>query len=284
MTSRKPIDSAYLNAIGRAPLLTETEELELGRIIQAGAHPDATDHQVRRAVRAKNRMITANMRLAVALAVKALPRTRSMEFQDLVQEACFGLNRAAEKFDPTRGYKFSTYAYRWVQQSLTRAIANQDAYVRIPIHTREMLFRFAQVTEDAIKQGKPLSIQETCVRAKVAPHLFQAATAVTGVASLDYHRDDNETELVDLVEAQGNEPSYFDEIGVEPEQLLQLVRSLPPQQAAIVQATFGLDGVEEVTQVEIGLREGITRQAACDSKRKAIRRLRRQLAAQGVSP
>ena len=114
----------FLKSMGRISMLTAAEELHLGTLIQQGQAEDATPGQKRAGKRAKERMITANLRLVVSLARKFSFRlhNNSLEFADLLQEGAIGLNRAAEKFDPELGYKFSTYAYWWIRQAITRAL------------------------------------------------------------------------------------------------------------------------------------------------------------------
>ena len=143
--SSDPI-SWYLATIGRIPLLTPAEEIELGNQVQKlmqltedgsiAADSDLFDSKQRRLIRvgqrAKQRMMKANLRLVVSVAKKY--QGKGLELLDLIQEGSLGLERAVEKFDPTRGYKFSTYAFWWIRQSMTRAIACQSRTIRLPVH------------------------------------------------------------------------------------------------------------------------------------------------------
>jgi RNA polymerase primary sigma factor len=127
--------SAWLETAGRTPLLTAAEELHLGQLVQRGQRFDATPAQKRAAARAKDRMIRGNLRLVVAVSKKYTSRlklTSAMDHSDLLQEGVLGLNRAVEKFDPEAGYKFSTYAYWWVRQSINRAIEVQANAIYLP--------------------------------------------------------------------------------------------------------------------------------------------------------
>lgn len=277
------IDPNYLNAIGREPLLTAEEELLLARAIQTGARPDATDRERRKAQRAKQRMVRANMRLGVNLALKVYSRCKSMEFSDLVQETAFGLTRAAEKFDPSRGYKFSTYAYSWIKQSLARSILNQDRMIRIPICTSDGMYRFARITEQAAREGCPVSTEQAVHDANIARHLFDAAVMASGVASLNQvQASEGDAELGELLPAPTPEPEYGLEIGLERDSLLSLVESLPGQQGAILKALYGLNGQEPMPQHEIGRRLGVTRSAVSEVKQRAERNLRRAFARRGL--
>ena len=139
----------YLQEIGRVPLLTDHEEIYCSRQIQAWLQyvggPEAAPAQVRRrGRRAKERLMAGNLRLVVSVCKKKMGN--GLELQDMVQEGSLGLSRAAEKFDATRGYKFSTYAYWWIRQGLNRAISQQSRTIRIPSNRRELLSKIKQVS------------------------------------------------------------------------------------------------------------------------------------------
>ena len=152
--------SWYLATIGRIPLLTPAEEIELGNQVQAmmaltedgsrefedGELTTAQRRLLRIGRRAKERMMKANLRLVVSVAKKY--QGKGLELLDLIQEGSLGLERAVEKFDPTRGYKFSTYAFWWIRQSMTRAIACQSRTIRLPVHLSERLTTIRKVSLD----------------------------------------------------------------------------------------------------------------------------------------
>ena len=152
--------SWYLQNIGRVPLLTPAEEIELGNQVQkmmiltedgqlTEKNKEFTSQQKRTIKigrRAKERMMNANLRLVVSVAKKY--QGKGLELLDLVQEGSLGLERAVEKFDPTRGYKFSTYAFWWIRQSMTRAIACQSRTIRLPVHLSERLASIRKVSRD----------------------------------------------------------------------------------------------------------------------------------------
>ena len=169
--SSDPI-SWYLSSIGRVPLLTPAEEIELGNQVQTlmsltedgqikEQSKEFTSHQrrlIRIGRRAKERMMKANLRLVVSVAKKY--QGKGLELLDLVQEGCLGLERAVEKFDPTRGYKFSTYAFWWIRQSMTRAIACQSRTIRLPVHLSERLATIRKVSLDLAHKLSLIHISE----------------------------------------------------------------------------------------------------------------------------
>ena len=158
----------YLSSIGREPLLTPAEEIELGNQVQAmmrlveESRPEYTIQErkiIKIGRRSKERMMKANLRLVVSVAKKY--QGKGLELLDLIQEGSLGLERAVEKFDPTRGYKFSTYAFWWIRQSMTRAIACQSRTIRLPVHLSERLATVRKVSlELAHKLGAMPSRQE----------------------------------------------------------------------------------------------------------------------------
>ena len=148
--------SWYLSSIGRVPLLTPAEEIELGNqvqtmmnLVEQGEEATYTAREkklIRVGRRSKERMMKANLRLVVSVAKKY--QGKGLELLDLIQEGSLGLERAVEKFDPTRGYKFSTYAFWWIRQSMTRAIACQSRTIRLPVHLSERLATVRKATMD----------------------------------------------------------------------------------------------------------------------------------------
>ena len=156
------IDS-FKDAMGRIPLLTAAEEIMLGNAVQRGLAEDATPGQKRVGARAKSRMIQANLRLVVTIAKKHLHRNLGqLELADLVQEGCIGLNRACEKFNPELGYKFSTYAYWWIRQAISRAVDQTASTIRVPTTMNLKLIKLNQLP-------KGLLDQEICDELEVSP-------------------------------------------------------------------------------------------------------------------
>ena len=178
-----------MNGAGRVPLLTADEELHLGTLVRTWQdHPDPCPAAVRRrGLRARERMVTANLRLVVSVARRFNGHRKlgSMEFADLLQEGTIGLSRGVEKFDPTRGYKFSTYAYWWIRQAITRSIHEKSRMIRLPI---------------GISEGKSGN-----------PELLAAAATTTQIASLDCVVADGETRLVDLLAQPASDHQLFED-------------------------------------------------------------------------
>lgn len=271
-------NSDYLNAIAREPLLTAQEEIELARLVQAGIAPDATELERRRGIRARNRMVAANMRLAVAEANRQVRVCQSMEFRDLVQEAAIGLARAAEKFDPSRGYKFSTYAYWWVRQAIRRSAAMEDAMIRIPVHIRDGSYRAGRIADEARRDGRELTFEETAERVKVNPVTWRAAQAVAMVSSLNRLCGDEETsEVIDTIAAPDAMPAHERE---QEDELRDKVRAmlddLPHGDGELLRRFHGI-GREAQTLTQIGRDKGVSRESIRQKYDRGRRRLARDL-------
>jgi len=265
----------YLNSLGREPLLTANEELHLARLIQAGQAPDATPLQKRRAVRARNRMVAANLRLAVNLAAKLRRRRTSMDLQDLVQEAVFGLMRAAEKFDPSLGYKFSTYAYAWINQALTRSVAAKDHVIYIPLHIGNTLYRMRRQIEEAQHAGRPISMEQAAEAAGVTVHDgWRAGLRVESVGSLnEIVGRDEDSELVHLIASDPSDSGVTQELGIDRDQLDAALSMLPPRWEQIIRGSYGI-GREAATRKELSQELSISPQTVTDTLARARKRLR----------
>jgi RNA polymerase sigma factor (sigma-70 family) len=272
----RAIDQFYLDSYGKVPLLTPEEELILGRAIQLANTPDATPRMKRAGLRAKNRMIEANMRLGVTLAMKFLPRCNTMDLHDLVQEAALGLHSAADRFDPTRGYKFSTYAYWWIRQGLSRAIWGQDRTIRLPVNAAESLFRMRRLTQEALADGRSISREEAAKGACITVENANAATLASGVYSLNYIKSGIDSEIIDLLPAPAAD-DFARDLGIDQEDLLGIIDQLPRDEAYAISAFFGLHGWEPKSLSKIGRDLGVSRQAVTTAKDRALRRIRRVL-------
>ena len=278
--------SWYLATIGREPLLTAAEEIELGnqvqalmRLLEEGRDDFSIQEQkiMRVGQRAKQRMMKANLRLVVSVAKKY--QGRGMELLDLIQEGSLGLERAVEKFDPTRGYKFSTYAFWWIRQSMTRAIACQSRTIRLPVHLSERLTAIRKVSLDlAHKLGAMPSRQEISEALgmpldELDGLLRQALTT----SSLDapVNGDEGRSFLGDQV-ADGNDEEPLDKVerGIHQEQLNRWLSHLSEQERQVLQLRFGLDGEERLTLAEIGRRLDMSRERVRQVELKALRKLR----------
>ncbi|MGL6134053.1 MAG: RpoD/SigA family RNA polymerase sigma factor [Prochlorococcaceae cyanobacterium] len=315
--------SWYLSNIGREPLLTPAEEIELGNQVQAmmrlledtdtsrppeePSNPgDASNSSentacadtgraeislatittvqslqarniLRIGKRAKQRMMKANLRLVVSVAKKY--QGKGLELLDLIQEGSLGLERAVEKFDPTRGYKFSTYAFWWIRQSMTRAIACQSRTIRLPVHLSERLSTVRRVSLDlAHKLGSMPS------RSEIAEAMAIPVAELDGLlrqslttSSLDapVNGDDGRSFLGDLIADTGvEEPLDRVERGMHHEQLSRWLSHLGAQERQVLELRFGLDGQDRHTLAEIGRQLDVSRERVRQVELKALRKLR----------
>ncbi len=287
-SSRRSGDSMtwYLASIGREPLLTPAEEIELGNQVQAmmqlleQKRDDYSDHErklMRVGRRSKERMMRANLRLVVSVAKKY--QGKGLELLDLIQEGSLGLERAVEKFDPTRGYKFSTYAFWWIRQSMTRAIACQSRTIRLPVHLSERLSIIRKASLDlAHKLGAMPSRQEIAEAVgmpleELDSLLRQALTT----SSLDapINAEEGRSFLGDLIaDANAEEPLDRVERSMHQDQLVRWLGHLSEQEREVLALRFGLDGQERHTLAEIGRRLEVSRERVRQVELKALRKLR----------
>ena len=278
--------SWYLSTIGREPLLTPAEEIELGNQVQAmmqllesgdDCYNDQEQRLIRRGKRAKERMMKANLRLVVSIAKKY--QSKGLELLDLIQEGSLGLERAVEKFDPTRGYKFSTYAFWWIRQSMTRAIACQSRTIRLPVHLSERLGVVRRVSLDlAQKIGALPSRQDIAdVLGMPLDELDGLLRQSLTTSSLDapVHGDEGRSSLGDLIPAIADEePLDQVERGIHQEQLVHWMGQLGEQERQVLNLRFGLNGEEYHTLAEIGRLLDVSRERARQIELKALRKLR----------
>ena len=287
-TRRRSADpiSWYLATIGREPLLTAAEEIELGNQVQTmmalveeakETYSERERKLIRIGKRSKERMMKANLRLVVSVAKKY--QGKGLELLDLIQEGSLGLERAVEKFDPTRGYKFSTYAFWWIRQSMTRAIACQSRTIRLPVHLSERLTAVRKVSLDlAHKLGALPSRREIAVALNMPLDeldglLRQALTT----SSLDapVNGEEGRSFLGDLIaDSSYEEPLETVERGIHQEQLGRWMSYLSDQERQVLNLRFGLDGEERHTLAEIGRMLDVSRERVRQVELKALRKLR----------
>ena len=288
--SSDPI-SWYLSSIGRVPLLTPAEEIELGNQVQTmmnltedGVKKDESkdfDSHQRRLIRigrrAKERMMKANLRLVVSVAKKY--QGKGLELLDLVQEGSLGLERAVEKFDPTRGYKFSTYAFWWIRQSMTRAIACQSRTIRLPVHLSERLATIRKVSLDlAHKLGAMPNRVEIAEEMEIeVEELDSILRQALTTSSLDapVNGDEGRSFLGDLI-ADSSEEEPLDKVEqrIHHEQLGRWLTHLSEQEQHVLKLRFGLEGNERHTLAEIGRLLEVSRERVRQVELKALRKLR----------
>lgn len=281
----------YLNAAGRIPLLTADEEILLGRAIQAAQQllmdkPDGPYDRKERGIlhrgrKAKDRMVTANMRLVVDVSRKYRRQCMHLNHEDLLQEGTFGLIRAAEKFDPERGYKFSTYAYWWIRQSMARAITVYDRSIRLPGHVGERIMKLrAWICMNAERHKCPtlaecaefLDVDESLAR--------DCLYHMQSIMSLDArarHNDADTSALIDLIpDANNATPWQYVENDLSNELKLvqRILPQLPEKQQEVIQLRFfeGFFSYEKV-----GQRLGLSRESVRTAERKAIRQIRARI-------
>ena len=283
--------SWYLATIGRIPLLTPAEEIELGNQVQAmmaftedGSKDfkveDLTTQErrmLRIGRRAKERMMKANLRLVVSVAKKY--QGKGLELLDLIQEGSLGLERAVEKFDPTRGYKFSTYAFWWIRQSMTRAIACQSRTIRLPVHLSERLTTIRKVSMDLAHKLGAMPNRLEIAEAMDIPleELDSLLRQALTTSSLDapVNGEEGRSFLGDLIaDSSADEPLDIVEQRIHHEQLGRWLSHLSEQEQNVLRLRFGLEGNERHTLAEIGRLMEVSRERVRQVELKALRKLR----------
>ena len=255
---------AYLKEIGQVPLLSAEEEQTLARAARAG---DAD---------ARRRLSEANLRLVVSVAKRYAGR--GLPFLDLIQEGNLGLMKAAEKFEPDRGFKFSTYATWWIRQSITRAIADQGRTIRIPVHLVEHINRVRKTAGELLrKNGREPTAEEIAVRLEMEPdrvrELLQLAQEPV---SLDTPvGEEEDAHLEDFI--QDEEAGVpVDEAGRQllRRELMSVLKSLTPREERVITLRFGLDDGRPRTLEELGKEFNVTRERIRQIEAIALRKLR----------
>ena len=295
----------YLREIGRVPLLTREQEIVYGKQVQQmmslleakevlakELHREPTADEwatkveiaaselpetIKRGKRAKQKMIEANLRLVVAIAKKY--QKRNMEFLDLIQEGTMGLERGVEKFDPLRGYKFSTYAYWWIRQAITRAIAQQARTIRLPIHITEKLNKIKKVQRElAQKLGRSPNANEIAQALELEPaQIREYLNLARQPVSLDIRVGDNQdTELQDLLEDDGPSPDHFMTQEALRHDINTLLAELTTQQREVVSLRFGLLDGNELSLAKVGERLNLSRERVRQLEHQALAHLRRR--------
>jgi RNA polymerase nonessential primary-like sigma factor len=276
----------YLQDIGRVDLLTQEEELTLARLVQQreqllqqGEDGPLDGAERRRALhrgkRAKERMIQANLRLVVSVAKKY--QRRGLELLDLVQEGTLGLERAVERFDPTRGFRFSTYAYWWIRQGITRAIASQSRTIRLPVHITEKLNQIKRAQRElTARHGRTPSVAEIAQELELSEAAVrQTLLQVPRPVSLEGRvGKDQDTELGDLVEDSHDTPEQ--ELAREQlhDDLEALLQDLDSREALVIRQRFGLQDDTPRTLTEIGEALHLSRERVRQIESRALLKLR----------
>ncbi|WP_013325348.1 sigma-70 family RNA polymerase sigma factor [Gloeothece verrucosa] len=274
---------AYLQEIGRTPLLNAQQEIELATQVQKmmalidKENPTPEEKRIiQQGKRAKRKMINANLRLVVSIAKKY--QRRGLSFLDLIQEGSIGLIRGVEKFDPSKGYKFSTYAYWWIRQAMTRAIADQSRTIRLPSHLTESLNKLKRVTRQLTGElGRRPTEQELANALELSLHELHAirqADHRTRSYSLNMKMEDEQTELEELLADNSETPNDF-VAQIELRSMVdELLESLPPRQQEIIALRYGLKNGRQMSLEEVGNYCNLSRERVRQLQNRAMRTLK----------
>ena len=294
---------SYLRDIGRVPLLSHEQEITLGRQVQElmsfekiqkdleisfGSRPELkelADHlkiplatlqkKMKRGERAKERMVSANLRLVVSVAKKYTKR--NMELLDLIQEGTIGLVRGVEKFDPSRGYKFSTYAYWWIRQGITRAISEKSRAIRLPIHINEMLNKLKKGQRELSQSlYRTPTLQELSDYVDISlVEVKELMVRACNPVSLETKVGDGEDSiLLDLLPVDDALPDQQLETNCMKDDIEELIYKLPDMQQRVIKMRFGIEGNEPMTLTGIGRILGISRDRVRNLQRDGLKGLR----------
>jgi len=291
---------SYLRDIGRIPLLEHDEEILLGRKVQrlmeikacedlldnpdterlADAlemSPKELKREIREGTKAKDKMVTANLRLVVSVAKKYTKR--NMELLDIIQEGTIGLVRGVEKFDPSRGYKFSTYAYWWIRQGITRAIAEKSRAIRLPIHVTENLNKLKKAQRELSQiNGQIPTVMELAEALELTvDDVKDLMCKARQPTSLEIKIGENhDTALIDLLEDESQLPDLLLEKDFIKSDIKERIDELPEMQAAVIRMRFGIgsDQIEPMSMTAIGQVLNMSRDRVRTLENKALRALR----------
>jgi RNA polymerase primary sigma factor len=280
----------YLKEVGRVPLLTAQEEVELAQRIERGrlAREELArgnvvprrrvelQHLIRDGWAAREHLITANSRLVISVAKKYMGR--GVPFLDLIQEGNIGLIRAAKKFDYRRGHKFSTYATWWIRQAVTRAIADQGRTIRVPVHMGDQINKLLRIQHQLTQRlGRDPAIEELAEALEVTPQKIENMIQVARrPLSLETPTDDEEDSVLGdfIKDEEFPAPDDTATYNLLREHLTVVLEGLPPREVRILQLRYGLLDGQAYTLEEVGRKMGVTRERVRQIEAQALSRLR----------
>ncbi|EDX86495.1 RNA polymerase sigma factor, cyanobacterial RpoD-like family [Synechococcus sp. PCC 7335] len=302
-SSSSNLVSRYLKGIGRFPLLTHEQEITLGKTVQqlmkleairddltetmdreptlaewaeaTNLSPEALKKTVEIGQQAKDKMMRSNLRLVVSIAKKY--RGSKLDMMDLIQEGSLGLCRGVEKFDPLKGYRFSTYAYWWIRQAITRAIADTGRTIRLPIHINEKLSKIRKAQREvSLELGRPATVSEVAEKVSLPAEKVRELQRQSRLPlSLNMRiGSEQNTELGALLESDSQSPEEYATQNLLKRDIGQLLARLTERQKDVISMRFGLDDGKKKTLAQIGHDLDISRERVRQIERKALRTLR----------